>query len=216
MKTVFGVRTLLTTLLVCAMVSLVSCNKDDKDTYVFVPLTQAEKTLQINQMQGEYSGYLYYNYNYVYYRYADSLKVNWSVRANDSTLTISNFPMKVFAKSQMDTDMKDALINDSLHSITSRIVLYRPWGTTGTLQSAYYNFIPKSSEDFKVDIPIQINKVEKKVSFLFSSSNMNSVYSIGGFSNNEMMFNMILNQLKVDGGRTYDANTLVVFYGKKS
>ena len=45
---------------------------------------------------------------------------------------------------------------------------------------------------------------------------MNSTYSVGAFNTNEMAFNMILKQLKIEGERTYDANTLVVIYGKKS
>ena len=158
----------------------------------------------------------HYNYSYLYYAYMDSVKVNWNVRANDSTLTIQNFPMKVFVENIVDKNMREALQNDSIHSIPSRVVLYRPWGTTGTLQNAYFNFIPKGSSDFTVEIPLEIDGVEKKVSFIFNSVYMNSTYSVGAFNTNEMAFNMILKQLKIEGERTYDANTLVVIYGKKS
>jgi hypothetical protein len=84
------------------------------------------------------------------------------------------------------------------------------------LQNAYFNFIPKGSSDFTVEIPLEIDGVEKKVSFIFNSVYMNSTYSVGAFNTNEMAFNMILKQLKIEGERTYDANTLVVIYGKKS
>lgn len=217
MKAILNTKKILVVMIVGVFVSLASCNSnDDSSPYVFVPLTQAEKTQQINQMQGDYVGYIHYNYSYLYYAYMDSVKVNWNVRANDSTLTIQNFPMKVFVENIVDKNMREALQNDSIHSIPSRVVLYRPWGTTGTLQNAYFNFIPKGSNDFTVEIPLEIDGVEKKVSFIFNSVYMNSTYSVGAFNTNEMAFNMILKQLKIEGERTYDANTLVVIYGKKS
>ena len=97
MKAILNTKKILVVMIVGVLISFASCNSnDDSSSYVFVPLTQAEKTQQINQMQGDYVGYIHYNYSYLYYAYLDSVKVKWNVRANDSTLTIQNFPMKVF------------------------------------------------------------------------------------------------------------------------
>ena len=204
-------------LMAIAMMALAACSNDDnEDSYIYVPLTPAEKAEQINNMQGTYQGQCFFAPDMYYLAFTDSVKASWTVTASDSVITINNFPMKVFVENIVDKNMREALQNDSIHSIPSRVVLYRPWGTTGTLQNAYFNFIPKGSSDFTVEIPLEIDGVEKKVSFIFNSVYMNSTYSVGAFNTNEMAFNMILKQLKIEGERTYDANTLVVFYGKKS
>lgn len=202
--------------ILCVVVfSLTSCLKDDdSDTYTFVPLTQQEKSEQIQKMQGNYKGCVYYNLNNYSMVFTDSAKVEWMVSATDSMLTIRNFPMKIFANNVNDPKMKEALLNDSVHSLEARIYLYRPWGTSGKLEYSYFNCIPYGTEELKVVIPMKIDYEIKNVTFVFDTNYQNRFYATGVFDNKkDFSFNTILKQIIVENGSYNSLNELVGFYG---
>ena len=190
-----------------------SCNKDD-DTYVYEPLTQQEKTAQINAMQGSYTGHVYYGLTN-YTGMTDSLAVQWNIQASDSTLTIHNFPMKVFSQYIYDADLKTALENDSIHSLSSNLVLFRPYGTTGALD--YYSFViaPKGTIDYTVTLPIAFGEETHDVTFNFAREYGSYYYSQGEYTNNQMLFYLILRSISVDSGSSRTVNCILGFLGKK-
>ena len=196
--------------------ALSACIKDDSEDYTFVPLSQAEKTMQINNMQGTYNGCAFYNINTGNWTIGDSIKTSWTITANDSTLSIKNFPMKVFASNVVNSQLKEALLNDSVHTLNARIYLYRPWGTTGTLSYSYFNCIPYSTEDLCAVIPLIIDNEEKNVTFVFDTSFYTSFYANGVFDNKkDLSFNLILKEIQIENGSHFMATTLVMFYGYK-
>ena len=200
----------------CVVVfSLTSCLKDDdSEAYTFVPLTQQEKSEQIQKMQGNYKGCVYYKLNEYRMVFTDSAKVEWTVSAPDSMLTIRNFPMKAFAINMNDPKMKEVLLNDSVHSLQARIYLYRPWGTSGKLECSYFNCIPYGTEELKVVVPMKIDNEIKNVTLVFDSNYQNKIYAAGIFDNKkDFSFNMILKQINVENGSNYYLNELVGFYG---
>lgn len=190
-----------------------SCNKDD-ETYVYVPLTQQEKAVQINAMQGSYTGHVYYGLTN-YTGMTDSLAVEWTIQASDSTLTIRNFPMKVFSQYITDADLKTALENDSIHSLTTNLILYRPYGTTGELNYYSYAVVPRGTADYTVTLPIAFGEVEHNVTFNFSSDYGQYYYSQGEYANNTMLFYLILRSISVDEASARTANCILGFIGKK-
>ena len=207
-------------MLFVALAALVACNDDkDGDDYVFVPLTPAEKAAQINEMQGNYTGKLYYNINIYAATIGDSTNISWTVNAADSTLLIQDFPMKAIAGSISSTEMQEAFLNGGTNPLKTQLYLYRPWGTEGPLQTAYFNIIPKGDEDLAVKMPLTIGGEQKNVTLLFTTGMQTSAYSayysVGQFYNKALVANLILKQVVVDGGSTYDIASLFILKGNK-
>ena len=81
-------KMLLPMLLVAAM-AFVSCNtNDDVEPYVYEYLTQAEKTQQINDMKGQYTGLCRFAPDNFFQVFTDSVEASWTVDATDTTLVI--------------------------------------------------------------------------------------------------------------------------------
>lgn len=198
-----------------ALAALVSCNNDDVEEYIYVPLTNAEKTQQINAMQGTYSGLCYYSPDNYLQAFTDSAKAEWVITAPDSTITIRNFPLKVFANNIINSEVKEALKNDSTQTLKLAVYLYRPWGTSGQLTNSYFNAIPKGSEELKADLPLTFGEEQRNATFVFSNNYNYSYYATGVFDNKSMYFYMILEKIIIENGPTCDANALVVFAGSK-
>ena len=193
--------------------AVISCNSDE-ETYVYVPLTQQEKATQINAMQGTYAGLLYYGLTN-YTGMTDSVAVNWSVQASDSTLSIQDFPMKVFSKYVSNADLRTALENDSTHTLTANLVLYRPYGTVGTLSYSSFVVVPTSSTDYAVTLPIAFGEDQKNVTFNFTGQYGNYYYSEGQYANDKMIFYLILQSISIEGGNNITTNSIIGFRGKK-
>ncbi|MCR5131770.1 MAG: DUF4840 domain-containing protein [Prevotella sp.] len=208
------------TLTALVVAGFASCNSDDEDAYVFVPLTPSELAQQINEIQGTYEGSVYFKYNSYYSAFTDSTGANWKVTATDSVMTIENVPMKVFATNIQNEALKTAIQNDSTHNLNVHLSLYRPYGTEGTLQTYYYGAVPFGEDNYVVTLPLTVGEEQKNVTFTFASSFSASYYSgyysVGTFYNKTMTTYLILKSVKIEGGGTYDAYALVVFYGKKS
>lgn len=190
-----------------------SCNEDE-DPYVYEPLTQQEKTAQISAMQGNYSGHVYYGLTN-YTQMTDSLNIQWTILAADSTLTISNFPMKVFGQYITDADLKTALENDSTHSLKADLHLYRPYYTTGALDYTSFVVVPKTTSDYAVTLPLAFGEESHDVTFNFSGEYSSYYYSQGEFYQNRMWFYLILRSISVDNGPARTANCILGFTGTK-
>jgi len=210
-------KMLLPMLLVAAL-AFVSCNtNDDVEPYVYEYLTQAEKTQQINDMKGQYTGLCRFAPDNYFQVFTDSVEVSWTVDATDTTLVIENFPMKAFAKSIVNTQVQEALKNDSTHSLTTRLYLYRPWGSSGPLKNCYFDVIPQGSKELEVVVPLDYGGEVKNTTFVFGTDYRNSISSVGEYVAKEtFLFYLILNQIKVENGPTCDAYTLLGFVGKKT
>jgi len=208
------------TLTVIVVAGFASCNSDDdEDAYVFVPLTQAELTQQINEIQGSYKGSVFFRYNSYYAAFTDSTGANWKVTASDSLMTIENVPLKVFASHIQYEALRNAIANDSTHNLKVHLSLYRPYGTSGTLTTYYFGAVPFGEENYVMTLPLTIGEEQKNVKFTFATSYAvtyyNGFYSVGTFNSNTMTTYLILKSAEIEGVGTYDANALVVFYGKK-
>ena len=204
-------------LMVIAMMALVACNSDDnEDSYIYVPLTPAEKAEQINHMQGTYQGKCFFAPDLYYLAFTDSVKASWTVTASDSVITINNFPMKAFTSAIDNLEMKEAFSNDSTQTLKLSVYLYRPWGTSGTLSNAYFNAIPKGTEQLKVTVPMTFGSEVKNTTLQFGTNFRNAFYAEGAFDNQKAMyFYMILEKISVENGPMYYANTMIAFSGTK-
>ena len=204
-------------LMTIAMMALAACSNDDnEDSYIYVPLTPAEKAEQINNMQGTYQGQCFFAPDMYYLAFTDSVKASWTVTASDSVITINNFPMKVFTPAIDNLEMKEAFSNDSLQTLKLSVYFYRPWGTSGPLTNAYFNAIPKGTEQLKVTVPMTFGSEVKNTTLQFGTSFRNAFYAEGAFDNKKAMyFYMILEKISVENGPTYYANTMIAFSGTK-
>lgn len=208
-------KTALSAVLVAIAAIVLTACSEEVEGYQYVPLTKAEKTEQINSMKGNYTGKAFFALNGYYQAFTDSVEVVWTVNAVDSTLTISNFPMKVFATGIQDEAMKAVLQSENTHSLVSKIYLYRPWGSSGSLQMCYFNIIPTGSQQLVVTMPLTIDGTEKEATLLFETEYADKFYSTGAYDKEKyMMFYLILKQLVADD-RVFDAETIVAFYGTK-
>ena len=190
-------------MLMLAVSTLVSCNNDDVEEYVYVPLTPAELAQQINEMRGNYEGSLYYRYIPTYNVFNDSTGAQWRVSAT------------AFATYIQNQELRQALENDSTQNLSVRLSLYRPWGTEGTLQTYWFGATPFGTKDYVVTLPLKVGEETKNVTLNFSSNFYNN-YSAGYFNNNEMMVYLVLQTASIEGGGTYNADAVVLFYGKKT
>lgn len=204
-------------LMAFAMMTLVACNSDDnEETYTYVPLTPAEKAEQINRMQGTYKGQCFFAPDLYFLAFTDSVKASWTVTASDSVITIDNFPMKAFTPAIENLEMKEAFSNDSTQTLKVNVYLYRPWGTSGPLTNAFFNAIPKGTEEMKTTVPMKFGSEVKNTTLHFATNFRNTFYATGAFDNkNAMYFYMILEKIVVEDGPTYYANTMVGFTGTK-
>lgn len=202
-------------MLMLAVSTLVSCNNDDVEEYVYVPLTPAELAQQINEMRGNYEGSLYYRYIPTYNVFNDSTGAQWRVSATDSIMTIENVRLKAFATYIQNQELRQALENDSTQNLSVRLSLYRPWGTEGTLQTYWFGATPVGTQDYVVTLPLKVGEETKNVTLNFSSNFYNN-YSAGYFGNNEMLVYLVLQTASIEGGGTYNADAVVLFYGKKT
>ena len=186
-------------LMAIAMMALAACSNDDnEDSYIYVPLTPAEKAEQINNMQGTYQGQCFFAPDMYYLAF------------------INNFPMKVFTPAIDNLEMKEAFSNDSLQTLKLSVYLYRPWGTSGPLTNAYFNAIPKGTEQLKVTVPMTFGSEVKNTTLQFGTSFRNAFYAEGAFDNKKAMyFYMILEKISVENGPMYYANTMIAFSGTK-
>ena len=91
-----------------AAVSLTSCLKDNDDSNS--GLSKAEKEYCANIVKGNYTGSLIYAAKNIkdVSDVTDTLAVSWTI-ANDSTMTIHNFPSRLLAENISDEALRSAI-----------------------------------------------------------------------------------------------------------
>ena len=124
--------------------------------------------------------------------------------------------MKAFTSAIDNLEMKEAFSNDSTQTLKLSVYLYRPWGTSGPLSNAYFNAIPKGTEQLKVTVPMTFGSEVKNTTLQFGTNFRNAFYAEGAFDNQKAMyFYMILEKITVENGPTCYANTMIAFSGTK-
>ena len=112
--------------LLTVALTVTSCMKDEKDDYVYVPLTQAQKTMQINAMAGSFEGKMsLFSPNGTRFERIDSTDIKLTI-TNDSTLSITNFPLKLVAREVTEKKLKETL-DTTVATFTAHISLWKPY-----------------------------------------------------------------------------------------
>lgn len=154
-----------------------SCiNNEDTDNYVYTPLTQIEKTNQINSMAGTYTGkarlYVSNGYNLTK---ADSADINLIV-GTDSTLRVSNFPLRLLSADLSDATLKTA-VSTQTAVFNSDITLYKPYKVE-EMTSSYKNYCffslwdntnASGQQTWNLQLPYTYNGATENVQVEFST-----------------------------------------------
>lgn len=100
-----------------------SCIDNDDDNDTIPPITEAEKQARLLLMDGYYTGYLYFVNDST--QKADSIATDWVVSARDSSIHISNFPVRALANGITNVDRHNLLLNsNATFPLTSNIYFY--------------------------------------------------------------------------------------------
>ncbi len=145
--------------------ALTACiGNDNEDNYVYTPLTPAEKSAQINNMAGTYSGkaLLYLSDGYRLSK-KDSADITLTV-ATDSTLRINNFPLRLLTHQLTNEALKTA-VKTQTTAFISHMFLYKPFGIERqiTNHQDFYFFnlwnasLSATEGNWKVELPYTYN-----------------------------------------------------------
>ncbi len=214
--------------LVALSATFTACiSSDNDDNYVYTPLTQAEKTVQINNMAGTYTGKarLYQSNGYGYAK-IDSADINLTV-ATDSTLNVSNFPLRLLSNGLTNETLKTALATQTA-PFNSNVFLYKPYKIE-QLISNYQNFhffyvwsaaLPSANSRWTVELPFTYNG-QASTGFMDLSKDLAPGISIQELnlynkSTNTLVFYLAPQQVKWDSTLSYDPfNGVIVITAKK-
>ena len=130
-----------------------SCDSSDDNELEARNLTDAEKTLYKQAINGNYSGYL------VYLQANDlenvleekSLPATWNVNAANMQLTITNFPLEAIANVTRHLDLKELLEKADPVNMTAKVDLVDPEYTQYIEQGLYRYFMTPANMEFTVD-----------------------------------------------------------------
>lgn len=175
-----------------------SCTEESKEKYIYTPLTQEQKTAQINAIAGNYEGYAYYDRREG--KFTDSTEVKWVVTASDSLMVMEKFPLKALRSLISDAKLKEAISKDSVKRMNANIYLYKPYGAAEErLNSTYfYHVVPFGSKEFVMDFYLIYGDVYRNATLTFISHSINNNLLSGGFyTASQMSFELIPKSLKV-------------------
>ena len=130
-----------------------SCDSSDDNELEARNLTDAEKALYKQAINGNYSGYL------VYLQANDlenvleekSLPATWNVNAANMQLTITNFPLEAIANVTRHLDLKELLEKADPVNMTAKVDLVDPEYTQYIEQGLYRYFMTPANMEFTVD-----------------------------------------------------------------
>lgn len=130
-----------------------SCDSSDDNEVEARNLTDSEKTLYKQAINGNYSGYL------VYLQANDlenvleekSLPATWNVNAANMQLTITNFPLEAIANVTRHLDLKELLEKADPVNMTAKVELVDPEYTQYIEQGLYRYFMTPANMEFTVD-----------------------------------------------------------------
>ena len=137
-----------------------SCNSSDDNEVEVRYLTDAEKTLYKQAINGNYSGYLLYFLPDDITRTLEtkSLPVSWDVNATTMQLTISNFPLEAIADVTRYTDLKEQLEKADPVNMTAKVEPVDPEFVKIIEMSYYRYYVTPESMKFTInDKNITIN-----------------------------------------------------------
>lgn len=144
---------LLFTVCLLATGMFTSCDSSDDSVVEARALTDSEKVLYKQAIQGNYSGYLVYlqpddiNGTQV----EKSLPASWNVNTETMQLTVSNFPLKAIADVTRHLDLKALLEQADPVNMTAKVELVDPEYTQYIEQGLYRYFMTPAKMEFTVD-----------------------------------------------------------------
>jgi len=187
--------------IVAVSFSLTSCLDDDDDNnnYETEVLTAAEKTLQMNAMQGFYSSYLYFDNDTT--NAIDSVSTTWYINASDSVLSCQEFPVKSLANCVSHSDVKELLkIAPDQHF---NAVLHPYYNINK--DSGYYTFymIP---EENSLTFTVEKDGTPHVVTLNYATSvttyngygQQILVYSTGAYYNSKISIYLLIKDINID------------------
>lgn len=209
--------------LVATAFSLNACisnNGEEYDTTI-VPLTSAEKTAQINAMAGTFKGKAtLFTINPYGVTKADSADINFTVKT-DSSVVISDFPLRLFAWYAPTGPQKEAL-KSATASLTGTIQLYAPMNYVRQRygNGVYFFALWPYKQDFKtpwaVTFPYTFSGATQnmKVSFAadYALGYQNSVI-LNAYTSTKRIFQCFLlpKQIKLGDGTEVNSQRSFIF-----
>lgn len=176
-------KKLLSILAFCAAtMTFMSCNTGDTTTWT--PLTPTEKAACFSQVAGTYNGKM------MYYNVSDSskstttdtLKVSWSIGTGlgaDTTVTVSNFPVKILAKYISEEKVSKALAAyEGTVPLSSPMYFYQTSPAAFLLQPEI------------VKCPITYDGGSHTISLYFYQSTISAVTSYGFYNTSQKALRM--------------------------
>ena len=194
--------------------SMTSCLKDKNDEST--PITFEEALGYMRQFAGTYNGKLFF-YNDTITNSTtkiDSVATQMVVTANDSTITMSNIPGRVFSKLLSGTQyqsLRQALDNVPPMELTARYVFY----SATTDNFIYFGIYPLSKT-----VVVNYDGADHKITFNF----YNIINANGQYYMNECYIPFYVTEVRIDnmlersytiGGYYTDKNCVYYFRGKK-
>lgn len=192
-------KQIITLMIACtAMLLMTSCLNDSESNsnYTYEPYTTAEKAAKLLNMQGSYSGQIYYNINTATGKY-DSTTVSAVITATDSLIRFTNVPMEVFT-SGLDSRYKDSVkVNTVLPVLEATLHIYMPLGynKSDLGDGCYYQIFPKS---WQASTMIDFNGKQKLCTVVFEQTNT-TYSSIGYYSKDWFKCNLVVKSVTIQG-----------------
>jgi hypothetical protein len=208
-------------LFICTIVasaSFTSClsDDDDDDKNTLSPLTAQQRAEQLAAIQGFYSGQLFFINDTTLL--ADSVDVDWKVTAPDSTLTVSQVPVKVFSQGIGNSIHRKLLNNsDAMLVLNSNLIPY----VNDSEQTGYYTFWSIPTEGKKTFSIVDEEGKGHEVTIEFmqqvtqaSGYGYYTYYAIGQFYDKKFLSYILIKGITVDGS-TNSVNRVMYILGNK-
>jgi len=198
-----------------ATFALTSCLDDDDDEEVTAVLTAAEKTQQMNAMEGFYNGHVYFDNDTTHLM--DSVATSWYVTAADSVLSIPVFPVSCLANCVSHTTVKAVL--KAAPDQHFEAVLHPFWNINK--DSGYYTFLMVPREN-SLSFPVELDgrTYQVMVNFTTSMTAYNSygqqvaVYTSGAFNHPKISAYLLVKDISIDY-TDYTCNGVFMLGGSK-
>ena len=201
-------------LTICFMTitSLSSClgDNDDDQKKNYLYLTHAQRMQMLNAATGNYTGWLYHADAAMQKK--DSVALTWQISGQDSTLTITSLPLKLFAHYTDNNTAKDVLNNAPEQTLTATI--YAPYfihQNEWNSQFYQYSVLPNG---LKISF---ISADNKKCELSFNQTHRapNALYyPLMQYYKGQNLFNLFVKELKVEES-TYAINNAFFARTKK-
>lgn len=194
-----------------------SCLDDDDNNNSNNELTPSQKSAQIFEMAGTYNGHLFFYNDTTSPMKLDSIACLWHLSANDSVLSIPNFPVAVLANGISDEDTKKCLLDGGTTAFTATLHPYY----SDSNNKGIYSFWMLANND-KMEFTINQDGVDHSVKAdlayqMYPNSKFGAIgnfYSVGEYQNNEMISYILVYDVVFDG-KSYVTAWPLYTLGKK-